>query len=354
MRCVPLRRYGWPSLAAKGNWILGAWILGGTLNFALQPAIAADPSPELVQPPICSATTAGQLGGICAVTPIGSQNNVKVNLTAASAAITIGGYKVVTENYNGDYLTPVIEAMPGDTVSAHLVNALTPRPHAGMAHGDPNDNPTNLHYFHGGIVSPNNARPKPAELGTGDNIYVHLKSGVDAKGQPNSFDFEVPIPGENMLDARVLETEGQISHPVGLNWYHSHMHGISSNQVMGGMSGLLSVGAATANVKAACVKDPNDEFKCLNDVEKDTRDLKDRTKARYALLARHSVEDDHETPRRGQWRCGGVGSGPGLARFFSRYALWGMEVRYLHSGPEGEPPDRLLPAHRRIRRCCSR
>ena len=284
MRCVPLRRYGWPSLAAKGNWILGAWILGGTLNFALQPAIAADPSPELVQPPICSATTAGQLGGICAVTPIGSQNNVKVNLTAASAAITIGGYKVVTENYNGDYLTPVIEAMPGDTVSAHLVNALTPRPHAGMAHGDPNDNPTNLHYFHGGIVSPNNARPKPAELGTGDNIYVHLKSGVDAKGQPNSFDFEVPIPGENMLDARVLETEGQISHPVGLNWYHSHMHGISSNQVMGGMSGLLSVGAATANVKAACIKDPNDEFKCLNDVEKDTRDLKDRTRARYALL----------------------------------------------------------------------
>jgi FtsP/CotA-like multicopper oxidase with cupredoxin domain len=284
MRCVPLRCYGWPSWPAKGNWILGTWILGGALNFALQPAIAADPSPELVQPPIYSATTAGQLGGICAVTPIGSQNNVKVNLTAASAAITIGGYKVVTENYNGNYLTPVIEAMPGDTVSAHLVNALTPRPHAGMAHGDPNDNPTNLHYFHGGIVSPNNARPKPAELGTGDNIYVHLKSGVDAKGQPNSFDFEVPIPGENMLDARVLETEGQISHPVGLNWYHSHMHGISANQVMGGMSGLLSVGAATANVKAACIKDPNDEFKCLNDVEKDTRDLKDRTRARYALL----------------------------------------------------------------------
>lgn len=284
MRCVPLRCYGWPSWAAKGNWILGAWILSSALNFPLQPAIAADPSPELVQPPICSATTAGQLGGICAVTPIGSHHNVKVNLTAASAAITIGGYKVVTENYNGDYLTPVIEAMPGDTVSAHLVNGLTPKPQAGMSHGDPNDNPTNLHYFHGGIVTPNNARPKPAELGNGDNIYVHLKSGVDAEGQPNSFDFEVPIPGENMLDARVLETQGQIAHPVGLNWYHSHLHGISSNQVMGGMSGLLSVGAATANVKAACVKDPNDEFKCLNDVEKDTRDLRDRTKARYALL----------------------------------------------------------------------
>jgi hypothetical protein len=188
----------------------------------------------------------GPARGICAVTPIGSHHNVKVNLTAASAAITIGGYKVVTENYNGDYLTPVIEAMPGDTVSAPLVNGLTPKPHAGMSHGDPNDNPTNLHYFHGGIVTPNNARPKPAELGNGDNIYVHLKSGVDAEGQPNSFDFEVPIPGENMLDARVLETQGQIAHPVGLNWYHSHLHGISSNQVMGGSRYLLSVGAATA------------------------------------------------------------------------------------------------------------
>jgi hypothetical protein len=32
---------------------------------------------------------------------------------------------------------------------------------------------------------------------------------------------------------------------------------------MGGMSGLLSVGEATANVKAGCLKDPSDEKKCL-------------------------------------------------------------------------------------------
>src|SRR6266536_2261045 len=298
MRRFPLNCHGWPSWPARANWIFRAGAVGGALSFLLPHAMAADASPDLVHPAICSATTADPPSGICTVKPIGGgQNNIKVNLTAASADITIGGYKVRTENYNGNYLTPVSEAMPGDTVSAHLVNALTPtpaptpQPHDGMSHGDPNDNPTNLHYFHGGIVSPKNAaRPTGPETGNGDNIYVHLKSGKDAQGNPNSFDFEVQIPGNHslpgneMLDARVLESDGEIPHPVGLNWYHSHMHGISSNQVMGGMSGLLSVGAATANVKAACVKDPNDEFKCLNDVEKDTRDLKDRTRARYALL----------------------------------------------------------------------
>ncbi len=179
-----------------------AWVLGIGLSLTLQSATAADKSPELVQPPICSAATAGQLVGICVIKSLGNgHNEVKVNLTAASAPVEIGGYKVVTENYNGSYLTPIIEAMPGDTVSAHLVNSLAPNAHNGMMHGNANDNPTNLHYFHGGIVSPNNARPKSAELGNGDNVYVHLKSGLNADGKPNSFDFEVPIPGEHFTPA---------------------------------------------------------------------------------------------------------------------------------------------------------
>jgi FtsP/CotA-like multicopper oxidase with cupredoxin domain len=87
-----------------------------------------------------------------------------------------------------------------------------------------------------------------------------------------------------MLDARVLEGEGFISHPTGLDWYHSHSHGISSDQVMGGMSGLLSVGEATANVKAACQEYPSDTSKCLNDVQKDTDYLRNHTQVRYAIL----------------------------------------------------------------------
>lgn len=87
-----------------------------------------------------------------------------------------------------------------------------------------------------------------------------------------------------MIDARVLESTGLIPHPLGLNWYHSHLHGTSSDQVMGGMSGLLSVGEATANVKAGCLPDPNDKEKCSNDIAKDTSDLKRITMVRYALL----------------------------------------------------------------------
>jgi FtsP/CotA-like multicopper oxidase with cupredoxin domain len=200
----------------------------------------------------------------------------------------VGGYAVVTENYNGAYLSPVVEALPGDTVAAHLENLLDPRAtnnsHT-MAHGTAGENPTNLHYFHGGIVSPQNARPPiDASQGTGDNVYVRLTNGRDAAGNPSSFNFHVPIPGEKKLDARVLEGEGFISHPNGLNWYHSHMHGISSTQVLGGLSGLLSVGDSKANVRAACKKTALVSSRCDNDVEKDTVALKNRTDVRYVLL----------------------------------------------------------------------
>jgi FtsP/CotA-like multicopper oxidase with cupredoxin domain len=288
MQPFKLKVWRQPIRSAKARWVVG---IG--LGCMLQQAIAA----ELVPPPICSAATAGlpALAGTCSVTPLGNgHNDVKISLTAASAQIDVGGYKVTTENYNGNYLTPIVEAMPGDTVSAHLVNALAPNVNTGGMH-DHRDNPTNLHYFHGGIVSPNNARPAPAELGTGDNIYVYLKSGL-------SFDFKVSIPGEKpirgneMLDARVLESHGYIPHPLGLNWYHSHLHGISSNQVMGGMSGLLSVGEATANVKAGCLEDPSDRQKCLNDIAKDTSDLKRTTKVRYALLRDMPVMDIAKLP----------------------------------------------------------
>jgi FtsP/CotA-like multicopper oxidase with cupredoxin domain len=251
-----------------------------------QLALADDVSPELVEPPVCSAATAGRIpASVCSVTPTGDgHNEIKVSLTAQTATTEIAGYSVTTENYNATYLTPVIEAMPGDTLAAHLVNILAPRVHDGMAHGDSNENPTNLHYFHGGLVSPNNARPKPVESGNGDNIYLHLKSGRDSQGNPNSVDLVVPIPGDRMLDARVLEGDGFMAHPLGLNWYHAHLHGIASDQVMGGMSGLLSVGQSTANVIASCSPDPGDAARCLNDIVQDTAELKSRTLVRYALL----------------------------------------------------------------------
>jgi FtsP/CotA-like multicopper oxidase with cupredoxin domain len=268
----------------------GAWLLGS--NLMIHPADAAEAEPE--QPPVCSAATvaAGTAPkDLCTVTPLGDgHNEVKINLTAQTATpIEVAGYTVTTDNYNGKYLTPIVEALPGDTVVAHIVNILQPRTHEGMPpNGEHDWNPTNLHYFHGGIVTPNNARPNPAELGNGDNVYVYLRSDKDPQVKSNTFDLKVPIPGEGKLDARVLEDDkaGFISHPLGLNWYHSHLHGISSTQVMGGMSGLLSTGDATVNVKAACKKDPAAPSKCLseNEVAKKTDDLRKKTKVYYALL----------------------------------------------------------------------
>jgi FtsP/CotA-like multicopper oxidase with cupredoxin domain len=274
-----------------------ALISGCALSLALSFPPPSANAEELIQPPVCSAETAGkipELAGLCEVTPLDEKRNkVKINLTAAAGPIQVGGYSVITENYNGTYLTPIVEAMPGDTVGARLTNLLPPRPRTCIHHLTEHEgsdemiceNPTNLHYFHGGIVTPNNSRPPvDASLGNGDNIYVHLKNGFDEMGKPHSFDFHVPIPGEGELDAMVLEGTGFIEHPSGLNWYHSHLHGISSDQVLGGMSGLLSVGDAKANVKAACKEDPSSKGKCLNDIEKDTTYLREHTDVRYVLL----------------------------------------------------------------------
>jgi FtsP/CotA-like multicopper oxidase with cupredoxin domain len=258
---------------------------------------------ELRQPPICSAAAAStfQPPGVCKVwrrTDAPAGNVVWVNLRARRAGgndpllgLRVAGYRVKSEAYNDRYLTPVIVAMPGDAVAAHLENALEARTHdAAHMHGP--SNLTNLHYFHGGIVTPRNWGPPPAnnqpeekhgpDLGNGDNIYVHLPE-VGPGGKPNTFDFYVPIPGKDQpLDGRILEKQGPIEHPSGLNWYHSHLHGYSSDQVMGGMSGLLSIGDGLANVRAACLKDSSGQ--CTNPVDADTYALRDATDVRYVLL----------------------------------------------------------------------
>ena len=258
---------------------------------------------ELKQPQICSASTAasGSLRDICEVMALADgRNKVKINLTAQSEKTLIAGYSVVTEHYNDSYLAPVVEAMPGDTVAARLVNRLARRPpsdagHA--AHGPANENPTNLHYFHGGVVTPKNARPPDdASKGNGDNVFVYLKNGMGTDETTFSFEYEVPIPGKNELDARVLEGDGSMEHPSGLNWYHSHLHGRSSDQVMGGLSGLLSVGDAKANVVAACRRDPVNQDRCLNDVAQETADLKARTDVRYAFLRDISLKNISALP----------------------------------------------------------
>ena len=97
--------------------------------------------------------------------------------------------------YNGSLLAPTLHFKPGERLVVNYVNRL--------------DQPTNIH-FHGLHVSPS---------GSSDNIFRVVKPGETAK-------YVIDIP---------------IDHPTGTFWYHSHLHGDSTVQVGGGMSGVMVI-----------------------------------------------------------------------------------------------------------------
>jgi FtsP/CotA-like multicopper oxidase with cupredoxin domain len=258
----------------------------GDCKFVLPPVCSRNPAASTAPAAVCDVTTPAELSG---------GKRVQVTLKAVTDYITVGGYTVRTENYNTSYLSPVIEANAGDSAAAAFENSLDKPSDLASSHGHgATENPTNLHFFHGGVVVPKNSRrandpnDAAAKMGSGDNVYTYWK-----RGDP-SFTYEVPIP--SLLDGRVIDImEGRkIPHPNGLNWYHSHLHGYSSDQIMGGLSGLLSVGEADANV-VACRKDLADPSKC-NDDPNATIELKARTDARYALLRDIALQDISALP----------------------------------------------------------
>ncbi len=185
----------------------GLWLCGvGVIVFSLV-LLTQGRADELIDRPVCSPLKLipPELKKYCEITqlpelrchpipPMDKCHKVKVNLDANELKDDIGGFTVATENYNGSYLTPFIEALPGDTVDAHFVNHLPPPEMTCDSNNAINnamctrlaleekqhENATNLHYFHGGIVTPRNARPPvDASGGTGDNIYVFRKIGQD-------------------------------------------------------------------------------------------------------------------------------------------------------------------------------
>lgn len=137
-----------------------------------------------------------------------------------------GGYdKVHLRGYTGKgvdpkapYVSPTIEAVPGDTVRINLDNTLP----AGPQPGDPGCMPgaqmpdiphcfngTNLHS-HGLWVSP---------TGNSDNVLLSINPQTQ-------FTYEYNIPSD---------------HPSGTFWYHTHRHGSTALQVSSGMAGALII-----------------------------------------------------------------------------------------------------------------
>ena len=135
--------------------------------------------------------------------------------------------------------SPTLRLSPGDVLLLHLKNDLTSydssgasnhrREHANSTHAaDPctsgvmSATSTNLH-FHGLTVPP---------VCHQDDV---LKTSIQPDDPPFEYKFRIP------------ENE-----PPGLYWYHPHIHGFSTPQVLGGASGALIVeGIERANPKLA-------------------------------------------------------------------------------------------------------
>ncbi|MEA5549568.1 DUF4114 domain-containing protein [Anabaena cylindrica UHCC 0172] len=107
--------------------------------------------------------------------------------------------------YNGLILGPLLVVDPGDTIKITLTNNLAP---SSVAPSAP-EQVTNLHT-HGLHVSP---------LGAGDNVLVSLAAG----------------------DTREITIKIPDNHSIGYDWYHPHLHGITSEQVASGLGGLLAI-----------------------------------------------------------------------------------------------------------------
>ena len=139
---------------------------------------------------------------------------------------------------------------PGDTLKIRLVNRLPTQDPNKVWHywnselveptPDPNGvnlplTPTNLHT-HGLVVQ--------ARAGTntdptwGDNIYVDIYN--PANGQP--------VP--QMMDHGEVVTSGVLDYvikippnePSGADWFHPHVHGITSDSLSSGLAGIITIG----------------------------------------------------------------------------------------------------------------
>lgn len=175
------------------------------------------PAPGNQQPPTESAAAAraARVGEDLVAPPsISSKNGeLRATLTAAPASISVAGHTFTSNVYNGGYLAPVLRARRGDMVRLDLVNET-----GAAAIGLRGPEFTNLHY-HGTEIPPN----QPA-----DDIFIRVRpaSQSHAGHATNRFEYRWQVP---------------VDHPLGLLWYHPHVHGLVEDQVLSGLSGLLII-----------------------------------------------------------------------------------------------------------------
>lgn len=121
-----------------------------------------------------------------------SDGVVEAELTAAPAAVFVGGRLATLWTYNGAFPGPLLRVREGELVRISFTNGL--------------EEPTNLH-FHGLHISPRV-----------DDPFLHV-----APGEQAVYEWQVPAGS------------------AGTYWYHPHVHGSVARQVFAGLAGPLIV-----------------------------------------------------------------------------------------------------------------
>ncbi|MEQ1735431.1 MAG: multicopper oxidase family protein [Rhodoglobus sp.] len=165
---------------------------GATVALSQSAGDLVTPLPS-TPPPAGSASGLGTLAEPAALASSGGQ--LTLDLTAATTTVEIDGKSVNAVTYNGGLPGPTLRLKAGDTVSLTFANQL--------------DAPTNLHT-HGLVVSPE---------GNSDNVFVKIDPGA-------THDYVYKLGPD---------------HPPGVFWYHPHHHGISAEQLFGGLYGAIIV-----------------------------------------------------------------------------------------------------------------
>ncbi|MFF4820838.1 multicopper oxidase family protein [Kitasatospora sp. NPDC001309] len=134
----------------------------------------------------------------------------------------VPGYgTVTTRTYNGTIPGPTLRLRAGGTLRLTQVNGLPPNePHDGDHNRPHGFNSFNLHT-HGLHVDP---------TGEADNVLrvfePRTAEEVEAGAPEPQYVTTIDVPA---------------GHPAGTYWYHPHLHGATSVQIVGGMAGVLVI-----------------------------------------------------------------------------------------------------------------
>ncbi|WP_407986347.1 multicopper oxidase family protein [Kitasatospora sp. CMC57] len=171
---------------------------------------------------------------------------VEQTLDVRLTDVSVPGYgQVTTRTYNGTIPGPTLRVRGGDTLRLTHVNGLPPNPPHSGGHNTPHHpNSFNLHT-HGMHVSPS---------GDADNVLREFAPRTEEQvtaGLPEpQYTTTIHVPAD---------------HPAGTYWYHPHLHGATTEQIVGGMTGVIIVEDDSDDVPQ--IRAAADIVVCINELK---------------------------------------------------------------------------------------